>query len=113
MGIFQHLRDVFRGSTKLGLMRSSQWRSTERKFRALHPGCRVCGTDKNVEVHHKLPFHDRPDLELDLGNLISLCRIHHQWWGHLGDWKSFNPDVEADATAWARKITARPKSGGS
>jgi hypothetical protein len=28
--------------------------------------------------------------------------------GHLGDWPAYNPDVVADANAWALKVTARP-----
>ena len=109
--ILKHVQDVSRGSAPLGKLRSPHWAATERKFKARFPDCAVCGTLKKVEVHHKKPFHLHPELELDPRNLISLCRVHHQWWGHLGDWKSFNPAVEEDAHDWARKIDERPEAG--
>ena len=29
-------------------------------------------------VHHKIPRKERPDLELCLDNLVSLCDLHHE-----------------------------------
>ena len=109
--LLKHVQDVVRGSAPLGKLRSPHWATVERKFKQNSPDCAVCGTIKKVEVHHKKPFHLHPELELDPSNLISLCRPHHQWWGHLGDWKSFNPEVMIDANVWAKKIAKRPESG--
>jgi hypothetical protein len=44
-----------------------------------------------------IPFHIRPNLELDPSNLITLCRGHHLYVGHNGNWKLWNPRVREDA----------------
>ncbi|MGA2401456.1 MAG: hypothetical protein ABSG91_07090, partial [Syntrophobacteraceae bacterium] len=48
-------------------------------------------------AHHVKPFHLAPALELEPGNLITLCEEGeyncHLVHGHNGDWKSFNDDV--------------------
>jgi hypothetical protein len=46
-------------------------------------------------VHHIVPIEfcfavDRPDLETDSRNLLTLCRGHHLAIGHLGSFESFN-----------------------
>lgn len=109
--LMQHIRDVMRGSAPAGKLRSPHWHTVQTHFKILNPECAVCGTKKKVEVHHKKPFHLHPELELLFENLISLCRIHHQWWGHLGAWKSFNPVVVDDAATWCEKIQKRPVGG--
>lgn len=83
------------------------------RFLADHPSCAVCGGTRKVEVHHRIPFHLRPDLELDPDNLITLCEgcpsaNHHLLYGHLGNYKSFNAQVELDANIWSKKIRTRP-----
>ncbi len=92
----------------LGAARSSQWPAVERAHLAEHPECAVCGSKEQLNVHHVVPFHVRPDLELERSNLITLCRNHHFWWGHLGSWRSWNPDVREDAAIWRKKIEGRP-----
>jgi hypothetical protein len=47
-------------------------------------------------------------LELDRANLITLCRDHHFWFGHLGSWSSWNANVREDAAIWRAKIANRP-----
>lgn len=92
--------------------RSGKWPKVEKAFIAEHPECAVCGhkgtKDNPLNVHHRLPFHKFPQLELDPENLIVLCRVHHEWWGHLGEWKSWNVDVAKDAKIWRKKIENRP-----
>lgn len=88
----------------LGL-RSSAWQTVRDDYVDQHPACEVCGTTSELNVHHILPFHMYPTLELDPSNLITLCRTHHYRVGHDPDgtgplrpnWKSFNPDVWDDA----------------
>ena len=91
--------------------RSGKWPKVEKAHLADHPGCAVCGATKQVNVHHVKPYHLFPELELEAGNLITLCcgeHDHHLLFGHLGDFKAFNPTVRADAEIWAFKIqTAR------
>lgn len=94
----------------MGAARSSQWPAVRAAHLKIQPGCAVCGRNEDVEVHHKLPFHLHPDLELDPQNLITLCNhsLHHLWWGHLGNFKSYNAEVETDAATMLTKITTRP-----
>lgn len=87
----------------LGLTkRSTKWPSARRAWLKLHPTCAACGSSYCVQVHHKLPFHEFPNLELDPRNFITLCECHpgndHLTLGHLGDWKKYNPAVESDAS---------------
>ena len=95
-----------------GAQRSSGWAQVRRAFIALHPKCAVCGTRGSLlkpnQVHHRLPFHLNPALELDEKNLITLCPPHHLFVGHLMNFKSYNKDVENDADYWREKITNRP-----
>ncbi len=71
------------------------------------------GGTKKVEVHHIQPFHIRPDLELDPSNLLTLCEAKrygvncHLAWGHAGDYRAVNTDVERDAERWASLLDRR------
>ena len=80
--------------------RSSHWASVRDHHLAEHPRCAACGGGKHVQVHHKKPFHEFPELELEPTNLISLCMGDpecHLRLGHGGDYKFYNPKVEQDA----------------
>jgi hypothetical protein len=92
-----------------GAERSGKWPALERNWLKVHPCCAGCGTTEQVSVHHKRPFHLHPDLELDSGNLISLCEKHncHLMLGHSGDWHAYNPHVEEDAKFLARRVQQR------
>lgn len=88
--------------------RSGRWPDVRAAHLKREPACAVCGARKGVEVHHVEPFHLWPARELDPTNLITLCKVHHLWVGHLGNWESWNADVRADAAAWREKIKNRP-----
>jgi hypothetical protein len=90
--------------------RSGQWPALRKAWLAEHPYCAVCGGSKKLEAHHIVPVHRAAGkaAELDPGNLITLCRTHHFWFGHLGDFSSFNLHIERDAAVWAEKIRTRP-----
>lgn len=81
--------------------RSAHWPHVRAVHLHNNPTCEACGGSKALEVHHKRPFHLHPDLELDPGNLITLCEESghdcHFVFGHAGDWKGYVPTVEADA----------------
>lgn len=90
-------------------VRSSKWQTVRKNFLELHKTCAACGAEINLQVHHKKPFHMHPELELDDNNLITLCEEKgesgcHLKIGHLGDWKSFNPNVEKDARKNLREL---------
>jgi len=87
--------------------RSRGWGRVRREFLKESPNCAVCDRDRGREVHHIRDFSTHPELELDVENLITLCRDHHLLFGHLMSWKSINPDVEVDGIYFRRKIQAR------
>lgn len=62
-----------------GDKRSSEWENVRNVFIKEHPVCGLCGTGKDLQVHHIRPFHLYPELELDPGNLIVLCVS--KYWG--------------------------------
>ena len=107
--MFDYLRDLWRGNISLGgAGRSSAWPRVRKEFAQLNPTCAVCGTKKGLNVHHCVPFYIDPSLELRNENLISLCRDHHFFVGHLMSWKSYNFSVREDSVYWFTRIQNRP-----
>ena len=96
------------------MKRSGKWAHARAQHLLQFPTCAVCDGTEKVEVHHIRPFHLHPELELDPTNFISLCEANkdgfdcHLGFGHLGNFKSFNADVVADAAHWSVKIKTRP-----
>lgn len=109
---FSKLTGYFRHQPSNRLMaaalRSSHWPTVRRKWLADHSTCRGCGTTKDLQVHHKRPFHLHPELELSPTNLITLCEHNgcHYALGHFYSWSDFNPKVEEDSTEWLTKLEA-------
>jgi 5-methylcytosine-specific restriction protein A len=93
-------------------LRDPHWPSVERAHLKLFPTCAACGSKKLLNVHHILPFHLWPELELVEKNLITLCEspAHncHLIFGHLLNWASWNTDVVAEAAAYLQKVLDRP-----
>lgn len=91
--------------------RSGKWPAVSKRF-LKGKKCAVCGRAESVIAHHKKPFHEFPELELDTDNLIPLCEGRtincHLAVGHLFSWKSHNPDVERDAATIRQKVVNRP-----
>lgn len=87
--------------------RSSGWRKVRDEYLFEYPECRVCKTTKNLEVHHIRPVNYYPELELVWDNLITLCRDHHFLYGHLLNWRAWNPNVIEDVEIWNKKIEDR------
>ena len=87
--------DIIQG--KPAKLRSPEWEGVEKKHLLEEPKCQWCGGTTDLQVHHMQPFHLHPELELDDSNLITLCEDSatdcHLRNGHLGNWKSFNPDI--------------------
>jgi 5-methylcytosine-specific restriction endonuclease McrA len=89
------------------IKRSDEWEKLKRQFKKMHPKCAVCGTTKQLEVHHIKPVHIFPELELELTNLLMLCEGDtncHLMFGHLKNYKKYNSTVVADAILWNAKI---------
>lgn len=76
--------------------RSSKWQKVRDAYIQEHPYCEVCGTSKDLQVHHIKPFQLFPLLELDKDNLITLCTSKywgfncHLWAGHGGNFRWYN-----------------------
>lgn len=92
---------------ELLVYRSPRWPRLRDDWLYLHPHCAVCETRCNLEVHHLKPIQFYPTLELDWLNLITLCRRCHFSFGHLLNWKAWNPNVLEDVKVWNRKIKNR------
>lgn len=114
MTIITHLINVAQGKHPMAATRSDHWPKVRLEHLEKEPVCAVCGGSEHLEVHHRLPFHLHPELELDPTNLITLCEAGHGGInchlaiGHLGNFHSFNADVIADSAMWSEKIHNRP-----
>lgn len=87
--------------------RSSGWRKARKSFLKDHTECAACGSHTLLQVHHKKPFHLHPELELDPNNLIALCMSENECHldiGHGKNFRSYNPNVEADALEFKTHI---------
>jgi len=94
------------------LTRSLKWPQVRIKHLKNNPSCAACGRTDGLEVHHIQDFSENPDLELDFSNLITLCDKGtkcHFMFGHLGNWKSINPDVIEDSAWFLTKVKNRRK----
>ena len=98
-----YIRDLIAGLPA----RSPKWD----RFRDAHikanPTCAACGSRTKLEAHHILPFHLRPDLELVPSNILTLCENGpncHLTFGHLRDWKQYNPHVIEDSALYLSRL---------
>lgn len=115
ISILKNLKDAAQGKARLGQRRSPRWPEVRKSHLAANPTCALCGGKDKLETHHVESFHERPDLELEPSNLITLCESKkggvtcHLFVGHLSDYKAINPSVREDASEWFRKIKNRKK----
>ena len=108
--ILEHLKDVVGGKAKLLRPRSKHWPSVRAVHLKNSPKCIACGGTVGLEVHHVVPFHVDPSLELLDSNLVTLCDKPgkddcHLVVGHLGNFKKDNPNVRKDAAELLKKVT--------
>lgn len=105
-----YLVDRAKGKVPAGARRSSKWPTIRRAFLMLQPTCQLCGGSDKLEVHHIIPFHMAPELELEFGNLVTLCERKkygvncHQFFGHLGDYRRFNSTIRQDLPLWSKRV---------
>jgi 5-methylcytosine-specific restriction enzyme A len=78
--------------------RSGQWDKVRATHLKIEPVCQWCGQAdiKKLEVHHVIPVHKNPALELDPDNLITLCRFCHFVVGHNCNWEKDNLSVRRE-----------------
>jgi 5-methylcytosine-specific restriction protein A len=109
--IIKHVKDVIQGKAAVGQKRSSKWPTVRKHHLKSHPSCAVCNGTEVIEVHHIVPYHKNPELELDPNNLITLCEsksygiVCHRAIGHLGDYKKTNTNVVNDSAYWNKRLT--------
>jgi len=80
----------------------SEYQITKAKtiYRESRPACEVCGAKTNITngnrnpVHHRKPVHICPELAATQSNLVTLCRRHHFWIGHCGNYKAYNANLD-------------------
>ena len=68
MTIINHLVGVIQGKHPMASKRSSHWAIVRKQFLGDNPKCALCNGTTKLEVHHKVPFHLKPELELDQNN---------------------------------------------
>jgi hypothetical protein len=93
------IHDIAHG--KPAHLRSPKWHQVEREHLAKESECQRCGATVRLQVHHIVPFHLHPEMELEPFNLITLCEEAgylncHLVHGHNGDWKDFNKNVREE-----------------
>lgn len=109
LDLIQHVKDKLQGKVSPGQKRSSRWKGVRAKHLESQPHCQVCGGLKRLQVHHILPFHLHPELELDPSNLITLCEGSssncHLTFGHASNFRGLNANVHEDVEVWRDKFT--------
>ena len=114
MTVLKDLLNKVKGNIPKNCKRSGQWSTVRKTHLIQHPICEACGETNKLEVHHIVPFHMNPELELDPDNLITLCEVAsngvvcHQNIGHNGNYKSWNINVREDSQAMLNRLTNRP-----
>jgi 5-methylcytosine-specific restriction protein A len=77
--------------------RDHRWNDFKNKLVA-GKKCAICGSVENLTGHHKKPFFQYPELELDPANIEILCenpsRNCHFIFGHLMNWRTYNDDLD-------------------
>lgn len=79
--------------------RSKYWEAVRDRHLEMFPVCAGCGGHDELQVHHIVPFHISPELELVPRNLITLCMGYydcHLKLGHGGSFRCYNPDIVRD-----------------
>ena len=116
--VYRHTIQRVTDSIRVGgivAARSPKWPTFRRQFLATHAACEACGITNNLEVHHVVAFHEHPELELDVSNVMTLCEQTggeecHLNVGHRfgtmtkGNWKVNNPNAREDARALRSRI---------
>ena len=80
------------------VIRSRRWRALRLKaLRRDKWRCVTCGSAGRLEVDHKEPVRERPDLAFDLGNVQSLCPSCHARKSRV---ECGHPELSPQRRAW-------------
>jgi hypothetical protein len=89
---------------KFEVDRSGKWRSTRDKYLKNNPFCIGCGTNNNLRVHHIIPVSVDISKELCINNLCTVCEYCHFVFGHLHNYKNYNPEVIRDCQEHYKRV---------
>ncbi len=79
---------------KDGASANWSWQRCRKAFlKKVGKQCVACSSKKSVQVHHVLPRHIRPDLAVDMTNLIALCKDCHFHCGHMNNYHNYNKNI--------------------
>ena len=106
LSLLGYRRDYGLAAAGPGRARAPGWEALSRQLRSERPECECCGLPTTV-IHHVLPFHVHPSLELDKTNLIALCNECHLRIGHGGSFRAWLPDCRRLAATIRAAIAAR------
>lgn len=76
------------------LSRGNEWQKARNQHVKQEPWCQCCGREKELEVHHFVPWHVNENLRTDPTNLVTLCRSCHFRFGHFCHWKDCNEELK-------------------
>lgn len=60
------------------LYKTAEWRNLRRKKLLECPVCEICGSEINLQVHHRKAPRGNPDLFFDIFNLQTVCADCHR-----------------------------------
>ena len=81
--------------------RRQDWLRLKARHLKKEPCCQACGRRGELDVHHIVPVHIAPALELCEANLITLCASPcHLVFGHLMSYNCYNKDVRRMVAAY-------------
>lgn len=88
--------------------RRNDWRQLKAQHLRKEPCCQACGRRGELDVHHIVPVHIAPALELDPQNLITLCATPcHLVFGHLMSYNCYNKDVRRMTAAYRTAVSKK------
>ena len=94
------------GCVAAGRPRNPGWKKLSKLLKDEYPFCQCCDEPTTV-IHHCVPFHVSPELELDETNLIALCDACHLRIGHGCNFRCWLPDCRRLAGTIRAAIAAR------
>lgn len=92
--------------------RGSRWKKTRDEAVKAFPFCGVCGTTKNIQVHHIVPFRLTQDNSHE--NLIPLCTKHHKWIEMMFvETEAHDVDIDTQGVIWKNILRSRQQTTAS
>jgi 5-methylcytosine-specific restriction endonuclease McrA len=92
---------VKNGRAGYSVYRTAQWQALRLEAKRRDDfKCTECGSRGRLEVHHKIPVRQAPELSFDLGNVTCLCPTCHT--KQTNAERGISPSPEREA--WAQLL---------